>query len=219
MILYYFTKLSKIKKKVLLTILFIFILFIAITQIHSFLTLNNPIQAEILVVEGWLDYDYLPIILEEYKRNNYYRIVVVGPDRYDGSEKENDKKIPYVELIAMRLRLISKNSINIVAVKSDYVQKNRTFSYLVGFKKWLIRELPNIKSLNLISPSVHARKSYLLLRRILPLSVNVGVISIPALSYNPKYWWLSKSGLWIVFKNIISYTYAFLFLNCKNLKC
>jgi hypothetical protein len=181
--------------------------------------LNNPIRAEILVVEGWIGYDNLPIILEEYKRNNYNRIVVIGPDSYDGNEKENDKKIPYVELIAMRLRMISKNTINIAAVKSEYVKKNKTFSYLVGFKKWLIRELPDIKSLNLISPSVHAKKSYLLLRRILPLSINVGVISIPALSYNQKYWWLSKRGLWIVFKNMISYTYAFLFVNCQNLKC
>ena len=169
-----------------------------------------------MVVEGWIHYAYVPIILEEFNRNNYKRIVVIGLDKSFSSEKKNDEKTPNAELTAMRLRLLSKYTINITAVNSESVMKNRTFNYMVGFKNWLIRELPNTKSLNLISPSVHARKSYILLRRILPPSINVGVISTPALSYNPKYWWLSKRGLWLVFKNSISYIYALLVVNCQK---
>ena len=206
-------------KIILLTIFSILILLIAFYNMHSYLSLNNPIRAEILVVEGWIDYDYMPIVLEEFNRNNYNRIVVIAGDKIIPKEKENFEMMPNAELKAMRLRSLSNYTIKIDLVNSEYVIKNQTFNYIVGFKNWLIRELPNTKSVNLISPSFHARKSYILLRRVLPLSINVGVISTPALSYNPKYWWLSKRGLWIVFKNTISYIDAILFANCQNLKC
>lgn len=205
--------------KFILTIISIVVLLIVIFRLHSYLSLNIPIHSEILVIEGWLDYDYLPIVLEEFNRNNYDRIVVVGNTHYSSKGSCIDGNQSNAELKARQLSLLSNHTLDVVVVNSKYVTKNQTFNYMVCFKNWLVKEIPDIKSVNLFSASVHARKSYILLRRVLPHSIKVGVISAPPLRYNKNYWWLSKRGILLVFKNAISLLDAVLFDNCRILDC
>ncbi len=83
----------------------------------------------------------------------------------------------------------------------------------------MVKELLDIDSVNLLSASAHVRRSHLILERVLPPSMKVGVISAPPLSYNAEFWWLSKKGIWVVFKNTFSILYSLLFENCKLLEC
>jgi hypothetical protein len=123
------------------------------------------------------------------------------------------------ELKAQRLRSLTSQTINITTVQTKFVTKNQTLNYFFGFKNWLIREYPDTESVNLFTASVHARKSYLLLKRVLPKTIKVGVISASPLRYNSNFWWLSKKGIHVVVKHSVSLIYAFLFESCKYLKC
>jgi hypothetical protein len=188
-------------------------LVILIHSLHSYLSLNQPIRAEILVIEGWLDYGHMSSVLKEYNKNNYKRLIVVG----DSMVTHNN--MTSAESKAQRLRSLSNQTINITTVQTKFVTKNQTFNYFVGFKDWLVSEYPDAETINLFTASVHARKSVLLLRRLLPKSINVGVISAAPLRYNSNLWWLSKKGIHVVVKNTISLIYAFLFEKCKYLNC
>ena len=61
----------------LLGIAFIFFFNRIMVSIHHFLEITSPIDAQVLVVEGWLSgFDYtLPEVLKEYQRGNYDYIV------------------------------------------------------------------------------------------------------------------------------------------------
>ena len=205
-------------KIILLSFLFFISLFI-IPNIHAYLSFSKPINADILLVEGWISVDYAPKILKEYYRNHYSRIVVIGETKPDIVNADKNDRYTNPVKLSKSLRSFSKNKIVINLVNARYVEKHQTLNYMVCFKNWLFRELPNAKSVNLFSASAHSRKSFLLLRRVLPASIKLGVISAAPITYNAKYWWLSKRGIWVVFKNSIAYIYAFAFENFQSLKC
>ncbi|MCP4990668.1 MAG: hypothetical protein GY928_32885 [Colwellia sp.] len=46
------------------------IIFIFCIVIHPFLSYNHPVDAEILVVEGWLEAPFLPFAVEEFYSDN-----------------------------------------------------------------------------------------------------------------------------------------------------
>lgn len=210
---------SQIVKRLFLSVAFSFFLLLISIKFHSYLSFNNPISADILLVEGWINSDYVPAILEELHRHHYSRIVVIGTIKPKINEKNIEDTKANAFLITKKLRTLSNNVIVINSINSVYKKKHQTFNYMVFFKNWLTQEHPNIKSVDLFSVGVHARKSHLLLRRVLPSSIETGVISAAPIYYNSECWWLSKKGIRLFLKNTISFFYALFFENCHSLAC
>ena len=206
-------------KKLFLLFFLSLIILLGIKNIHSYLSLSNPVHAEILLVEGWIGDTYAPKILEDFYRNHYSRIVIIGTRKPKMNGNITNDTQSNAVILRKKLRSLSNNTIIITLINSIYVNKHQTFNYLVSFKNWLMREIPDIESVNLFSVSLHARKSYLILRRVLPSSIEVGVISATPIHYDAQYWWLSKRGIWLVFKNTISFINAYIFENCQYLAC
>jgi hypothetical protein len=201
------------------TIFITLISFFLINNLHSYLSFNNPIDADILLVEGWIGRKYAPNILDEFYRKKYEKIVVIGMSKSIFSENIAKNAQTESELMVKRLYSLADKQIDIALVESKYADRHQTFNYMVCFKNWVVKELPDIDSVNLFSASVPARRSHLILKRVLPSSMEVGVISAPPLSYDAQFWWLSKKGIWVVFKNTVSILYTLLFENCNLLEC
>ncbi|MFM7438216.1 MAG: hypothetical protein ACKO2V_06360, partial [Snowella sp.] len=51
---------------------------IAIAQIHPFLAVSQPIAAEVLIVEGWVDDLVLEGAITEFNRGNYQLLLTTG---------------------------------------------------------------------------------------------------------------------------------------------
>ncbi|NEP26194.1 MAG: cytosine deaminase, partial [Moorea sp. SIO3I6] len=49
-----------------------------LTHIHPFLSITSPINADALVVEGWLPDYALKGAMEEFDRGNYQKIITTG---------------------------------------------------------------------------------------------------------------------------------------------
>ncbi len=186
---------SKINKWLGIPVIFI----LCVYPLHRFLCLNKPIESEILVVEGWIHHDYFDLVVEEFYKGNYQQIITTGAFI---SKYELDTCFSsYPQRAA---QLLIKHGIaedKIVQLPWKEFHETKTYSSFLPLKDWLQSQEPGIRSLNLYTASVHARKSYLLCKRALGDDFQIGIIAGPTLLYNPGLWIFSRLGIWLVFKN------------------
>ncbi len=107
--------------------------FFLINNLHSYLSFNKPIDADILLVEGWIGRKYAPIILDEFYRRKYEKIVVIGMSKSIFNENIAKNAQTESELMVKRLYSLANNHINITLVESKYSDKHQTFNYMVFF--------------------------------------------------------------------------------------
>lgn len=161
--------------------------------------LNQPVKAEILVVEGWIHDKYFDLVVEEFHNGYYQQIITTGA--YLSNIKSDTSCLSYPQRAAERLEERGVPKDKIIQLPWNEFYETKTFSSFLPLKNWLQTQDPKIKTLNLYTASVHARKSYLLCRKALEDDIQIGVISGPAMEYNPRLWIFSKRGIWLVFKN------------------
>lgn len=183
---------------------------IYLLSIHAYLAVHEPIDGKILVVEGWLSDSFLKAAAVEFKNGGYSQLVTVGGPFSDTSNSNNIRT--YADRSAERLRkILPYEKRMITAVPAPTASKQKTLAYAISFDDWMHENQPDLKSINVFTAGVHARKSLLIFRKVLAPDVNVGIISAKPLLYNAETWWLSKRGIWLVLKNSISYIDALLF--------
>ncbi len=175
--------------------------------IHPFLSYHHPVDSEILIVEGWLGAPFLPLAVEEFYRGHYRQIVTVGGPL--SISLQTDDYSNYAQLGAFRLKALGIDSQLITPVPAPHVKGHKTYAYAQAFRDWIVRSDHNVNAVNVFSGSVHSRKSYLLFQKVLGNDIKVGIISAPPQRYDPRYWWSSRRGIWLVFKNTIAYLEAF----------
>jgi hypothetical protein len=189
---------------VLISIIAIVIL-IVIT-IYPFLAMNRPLYGDILVVEGWIPDYALEKAIVEFKTNNYQRLITTGGPLNKGSYLSKYKT--HAELTATLLKKLGLSEEVIVSIPTPLVNTDRTYATAIAVKKWLLASNLSIKSLDIYSVGVHARRSRLLFKKALGDKVTVGVIAVESEGYDPQCWWKSSNGVRAVFGETIAYIYA-----------
>jgi len=194
----------------IVTLLFIatLILFI-LTHIHSFLAPNSPIKADILVVEGWVPDYALKKAIDEFNRGSYKKLITTGIPVEEGYYLSHYKNA--AEMAAATLRVLNFDRDKLVAVPASKVNINRTASTAVALRQWLADSDLKVKSINLQSFDVHARRSWLTYKQALAPDIKVGVITVNSDDYNPDKWWFYSAGVRLIISETISYIYAKLF--------
>lgn len=198
----------------LVTFISIAALFIfTVTQIHSFLAVNSPIQAEVLVVEGWMPDYTLKQALAEFKSGSYRQIITTGIPLEQGFYLAEYKN--YASLAAATFRVLGLEPDRVISVAAPDVTKDRTYASAIALQQWLSKSNIELKSINLYTHDVHARRSWLLFKQALAPDTKVGVIAAQPLNYDPKRWWRYSSGVRKVIDEFIAYIYA-RFVSWKN---
>jgi hypothetical protein len=180
----------------------------SIIELHPFLAYHHPINAEILVVEGWVPESYMPPVVQEFREGKYRHIVTVGgPMR---SWKRTGTPASDAERSARILIQLGIEPSTITAVSSSPVAVHKTWSFAEAFRDWTVESGYVIQRVNVFTIGVHARKSALLFQRALGPTIQVGIISAKEQNYDPARWWLSPRGIYIVSKNAVAYLDALL---------
>ena len=184
---------------------------IFINNLNPFLSLNKPVEAKVLVVEGWLP-DYAVVgVMDEFKNNNYEKLITTGGPLEQGEYLSEYKT--YAQLSAATYRRLGLDSNAVVDVPTPEVGKNRTYAAACDVKRWIDTSGLSIHSINLVSQGAHCRRSWLLYQRAFGEKIKVGIICSPDRSYDAKKWWISSKGFRAVSDEIIAYAYAkFIFL-------
>ncbi|HEY9611514.1 YdcF family protein [Allocoleopsis sp.] len=191
--------------------LFIFVLVLALmlfiaNHAHRFLAPNFPIKADVLVVEGWMEDYALKSAMQEFKRGGYQKLITTGTPLEQGyylSEYKTNAELSAATLIALGFP-----PDQLVAVPAPEVLRNRTAASAIALREWISQSNLKIKSINLYSSDVHARRSWLLFKQALAPKIQVGVISVDSDSYNPKQWWIYSAGVRSIISEAIAYLYA-----------
>lgn len=182
-----------------------FLLFL-LARIYPFLAFNCPIQANVLVVEGWMPDYALKQAMSEFERGGYQKLITTGSPIRHGFYL-----VPYrnfAELSAATLIALGFDRDKLITVPSPEVERNRTLASAIALRQWIADSGVKIESANLFSLDVHARRSWLSLKRALSPEIKVGVIAVEAIDYDKKKWWLYSSGVRSIISETIAYLYA-----------
>ena len=98
---------------------------LGIQSIESFLSVDDPVSAKVLVVEGWVDPDGLPEAVAEYRRGDYEYMVAVGSIPNHGWLRR--KGISFAEIAAEELRNLGVPIPNILTASRGIIRRHRTF--------------------------------------------------------------------------------------------
>ena len=179
---------------------------IAIANIYPFLSVTQPIAADVLVVEGWMPDYAVEDAMGEFKTGDYRQLIATGTPLEKGyylAEYKNFANLTVATFIALGF-----NPNQLVAVPTSYVKKDRTYASAVALREWLSTSDLNIKSINLYSLGPHTRRSWLIFKAVLAPEYNVGAIAANPQEYDGNTWWQYSDGVRTVIGEGIAYIYA-----------
>jgi len=177
------------------------------SAVHDFLAINDPVQANVLVVEGWVwESAAMEEAAEEFNRGRYDVVVTVGvlPTGQGGGPLQENSAAHAAE----RLREFGVNDHAIQVLTVPNIDRHRTYTSALAVRHWLADSKINVAGINVFTLGAHARKSLVLFKRAFGQSVHVGVIAGTEDSYDPERWWLSVRGIYTVLRKTIGYLYA-----------
>ncbi len=182
------------------------LLILIILKMQAFLAYNSPVDGEILVVEGWCPGYVLNQAVSKFHKGNYQYLVTIGGPVSDPSKHGGCSN--YADFAAKEFIKLGVEKNSLIAVPAPHVKRHHTYSYVLAFRKWLINSDLNVKALNVFSFNLHARKTYIIFKKVLGPEMQIGIIAGKTNDYDPKFWWLSVNGIKLVFRYSIEYTYA-----------
>ena len=193
----------------------VLILFSTITTaLFPFLAINQPVQADLLVVEGWLPQYALKEALDEFRKGPYRLLITTGAPIERGFliSKFNS----YAEFGEATLKDLGLEEESVTAVPTPPVKKDRTYASALAVKKWLRDANFSPKGINVYSFSLHARRSWLLFKKAFGDDLNIGVLNAESLDYNEENWWKTSSGVRSAINETIAYIYVKFFFYPKK---
>lgn len=178
-----------------------------VSAVHDFLAINDPVQANVLVVEGWVwDSAAMQEAAEEFNRERYD--VVVTVDVLSGGQGSEPMEENSAAHAAERLKKFGVNDRVIEVLAVPNIDGHRTYASALAVKHWLADAKIHVVGINVFTLGAHGRKSLVLFKRAFGRGVPIGVISGTEDSYDPERWWLSMKGIYTVLRKTLGYLYA-----------
>lgn len=178
-----------------------------ILTIHDFLTINQRVEADILVVEGWVyGHPAIAEAAEEFKQGQYRLLITVGgPTAVEGRNLEYASS---AVLAANKLQDLGVEKRSIVALSVPELSQHRTYTSALTVKEWLKTSEVSAKGINVFTIGPHARKSLVLFTRAFGPSFAIGVIAGTDEEYDADRWWMSARGIYVISRKLLGYLYA-----------
>lgn len=179
-------------------------------NVHPFLSETERVQANILVVEGWIHQYGIHAAAEEFKNGSYERVFTTGGPVEGNGRYVND----YQTSASVGADLLKKASVpdeSLNMVPSHVIGRDRTYGAAVALRDWFRDHHMIVHSMNVLTEDCHARRTRLLYEKAFGKDVSVGIIAVSNPDYDPRYWWRYSDGVREVIGESIAYLYARLF--------
>ena len=180
--------------------------FFALFKLEPFFAHSAPVKAEILVVEGWIGDDALKGAIAEFNSKPYELLITAGSDFGRGEYLSEYKN--FANLSKSSLIVFGFDPDKIQPIRTPLAKRDRTLNSAGAVKQWLKENKPKVTGINIYSENVHARRSWVVYRKVFEPKIKVGVIAHPALTYDPQRWWASSDGFKRVTGECIAYLYT-----------
>jgi hypothetical protein len=178
--------------------------------IAQYLNVNKPIdEAEVLLVEGWVDIYTLKFVKNEFSKGSYKYILISGMEGEPASGRnivENtDSNASY---IAQKLinRGIDSSEVKVAACHSTSI--HRTFSMALAVRDWLNLNDPSIRRVNICTEYSHGRKTWSAYKRVLGDKITAGIFTFPKEQTPISQWFFKRVGFRHQMYSLLGYIYA-----------
>jgi hypothetical protein len=176
-----------------------------VVNLHGFLAISDPVATDVLVVEGWLPDYAIAAAMTEFQTGGYKTLITVGapvPRGFHLSEYKTFAEVAAATLVAQgfdpqQLQIVSTNS----------APECRTQNAAMALKDYFADAEQPIPSLNVFTLGPHARRTWIVFRRVFTTPNTVGIIAATVLAYEPSRWWQSSEGVRTVLGESIAYLY------------
>jgi hypothetical protein len=166
-------------------------------EAYPFLSVNHPVNGDLLIVEGWIPEHTLNQAAEEFQRGHYRSLVIIN-NVYD---VENDDKASMLVEYGVPRQLIN-------TISNRAVQRDRTYHAALAVKYWLLEKGISEKTFTVATLGPHARRSRLMYEKAFGNTAHVGIVAFDDQSYDPAHWWRTSEGARDVLGEAIAYTYS-----------
>ncbi|MGB5635612.1 MAG: YdcF family protein [Waterburya sp.] len=177
-----------------------------LSRLESFFAYSAPVEAEILVVEGWISDSGIIGAIAEFERKPYEILITAGSNLGRGEYLSEYKD--FAHLSEATLITLGFDPQKIQPIPTPDAKRDRTLTSALEVKKWLQQNQMHPAGINIYSDNVHGRRSWLIYKKVFEPEIKVGVISHPGQNYDPKRWWASSEGFKAVTSEILFYIYT-----------
>ena len=176
-------------------------------RIYPFLAVTHRVDTNVLVVEGWIHEYAIRAALKEFQSNHYQRVFTTGGPVEGTGGYIND----YNTEASVGADLLRKNGLSNESpqmVPSRVIDRDRTYGSAVVLRNWFREHNMPVRSINVVTEDVHARRTCLLFQKALGHDVAVGVIAVTNRDYDASHWWGYSEGVKDVFAESVAYIYV-----------
>jgi hypothetical protein len=187
-------------------------LLLAGRHLYSFLSPNQPVGAQLLVVEGWMPSDGLDQAIDAFSSGSYERVVTTGGPIDDDFEHRN----PWTSYAERARRYLVRHGLpaeSVIAAPAPASAQDRSFLNAVMVREWAKRSGITVDALDVFSLGVHSRRSWLVYRMAFGPQVRIGILAARPSDYAPETWWRNSVGAKEVVAETISWLWTVLFFH------
>ena len=180
--------------------------------VYPFLAITHRVDANILVVEGWINEHAIRAAVKEFQSNHYERVFTTGGPTVGTGGYIND----FYTSASVGADLLRKNGLadgSVQMVPSRVMDRDRTYGSAVALRNWSRDHNTPLSRINVVTEDVHARRTRLLFEKALGKNVAVGIIAVPNPDYDWRRWWSYSEGVKAVGSEALAYVYARLFFH------
>jgi uncharacterized SAM-binding protein YcdF (DUF218 family) len=156
-----------------------------------FLTVNEPVGADYLVIEAWMDKEELDQGLEYFEANDFKKVVLVGGPI---SNDFHGIDVNYAERAAAYLLTQDLPESKTAIVGAPYSVQSRTYLNAVMVREWFVQQGISITRLDVFSSGVHTRRSRDLYQQAFGDQVAIGIVASQPINFDPAHWWESSAN-------------------------
>src|SRR5437867_13439926 len=178
--------------------------------VYPFLATTHRVDAEVLVVEGWIHEYAIRAALKEFQSNHYARIFTTGGP-VEGSGGYINDYCTWASVGADLLRMNGLANGSVQMVPSRVMDRDRTYGSAVALRNWFRDHNMAVSGIDVVTEDLHARRTRLLFQKAVGKDVQVGIIAVANVDYPANRWWRYSQGLKDVVSESAAYVYARLF--------
>ena len=135
-------------------------------SVHPFLAINAPEQTRILVVEGWISETGIKYAADQLLSDSYdHAFITGGPISGFGGYTSDFNTYAHYGFSRLLKKEVSRD--RLTRVPSRVTERDRTYSSAVVLRQYLATNNIQPTAVNILTDSVHARRSRLLFKAAL----------------------------------------------------
>ncbi len=195
-----------------LTLIIITSVSVILFSSHDFLAVTNKVpNAKILVVESWMADNSMEQVAEIFndEKNNYESLWLIGP-RLERGYYISEKYKTYNQMGAATLIELGIPREKIHLAPASKQLRHRTFSAAVNLKSEFEKNNIGSSPFDLVTLNVHARRSWITVKKVFGTKDQIGIIALPPVSYEAEKWMKTSAGVKSTIFESIAYLYELL---------